>query len=429
MNLSEWDTTFRTSSDSSSFDESASVSGSSCDGSEEQHQSQQGIKDGIISANVSDSGDTSSDSMLFEGPEKTVEVTFVPSVGSPGGLRNLSRNQLDELCNLAKCEIMHHTGNAHLDSYVLSESSLFVWEYKYIMKTCGTTTLLFCLSRLLEFAAELGMRLKSVGYSRKNLNDPGAQSWPHQSFADESSYLDELVAQHKVQGNGFIIGPADEDHLVVYSASAMADQLSDFKTAVPRALPGLRTRDTTFTLMMFGMHPDVARYFYQCVCPTGLEMRKKSGMGKLFPSDCYVDETSFSPCGYSMNALLEDAYFTVHITPEEASSYVSFETNASPRALGLDPEDGYTSLTANILSVFRPVRFVSCVAGCPRALSDGPALPSDCNRIGHMYSQVDTARCSIGPGLEYAMGTFTSSLSVAERSATCGGAEIFPMAF
>ena len=120
--------------------------------------------------------------------------------------------------------------------------------------------------------------------------------------------------------------------------------ISDVKTAVPRALPGLRTRDTTFTLMMFDMHSDVARLFYECVSPTGLEMRKKSGMMKLFPSDCHVDETSFSPCGYSMNALLEDAYFTVHVTPEEESSYVSFETNASPRALGLDPQHGYSAL-------------------------------------------------------------------------------------
>ena len=43
------------------------------------------------------------------------------------------------------------------------------------MKTCGTTTLLRCLSSLLQFADVLGMELTWVGYSRKNLLFPNAQ--------------------------------------------------------------------------------------------------------------------------------------------------------------------------------------------------------------------------------------------------------------
>ena len=44
----------------------------------------------------------------------------------------------------------------------------------------------------------------------------------------------------------------------------------------------------------------------------------------------------------------EDTYFTVHVTPQEGCSYVSFETNLE--------QDSYTTLINQVIAIFRPQR-------------------------------------------------------------------------
>lgn len=86
----------------------------------------------------------------FEGPEKVLEIDFTPGKGPSRGLRDIARAQWDSILTDARCTILATMSNEKMDSYVLSESSLFVYPLKLILKTCGTTTLLMCLPRLLE---------------------------------------------------------------------------------------------------------------------------------------------------------------------------------------------------------------------------------------------------------------------------------------
>lgn len=80
----------------------------------------------------------------FEGFEKRLEVEFSPASAacSPRGLRNMPRAKIDELLTLAECTIVSQLSNELFDSYVLSESSLFIHPFKLVIKTCGTTALL-----------------------------------------------------------------------------------------------------------------------------------------------------------------------------------------------------------------------------------------------------------------------------------------------
>lgn len=304
----------------------------------------------------------------FEGPEKTMEVVFRPNVGAKDGLRSLSRAQLDILCTKAKCSILSQISNSYLDAYVLSESSLFVYKHRLIMKTCGTTTLLRCLGKLLEFADDLSMKLEWVGYSRKNLNNPTAQFFPHSNFDDEMKYIEtHSKLQDRLKGSGYVLGPITGDHLFVYVADHSHIQSVG---AVERYLS--TPSDRTINIMMFDMDPSVANIFFQRTCSTGKEMTAMSGISSLCPG-AIIDETAFTPCGYSMNAILHDAYYTIHITPEAECSYASFETNACLK--------NYDATVRNVLNVFKPKRFVMVLFGDEDDIHSIPSLPTDARNI------------------------------------------------
>jgi S-adenosylmethionine decarboxylase len=332
--------------------------------------------DEVVSGSGSTSGGSTIDEQsgndtytgCFEGPEKTMEVVFRSDKGPENGLRTLTRAQLDFLCTKAKCSIVHHISNQHMDAYVLSESSLFVYKHRFIMKTCGTTTLLRCLSSLLEFADSMGMEFTWVGYSRKNLLFPTQQLWPHSNFGDEIRYIqthDKL--QNRLQGTGYILGPITGDHWFVYVADH--SETSPLFKRTPLYVPPPPSNERTLNMMMFDMAPEVASIFYQANTPTGKEMTYKAGIHHLCPG-AQIDEVAFTPCGYSMNAILHDAYSTIHITPEPQCSYASFETNTML--------ENYQPLVRNTLSVFRPQRFVLTMFGDQVALDSLKAgLPTD----------------------------------------------------
>ena len=157
-------------------------------------------------------------------------MTFTAEADNRQSLRDLTRAQLDAVLDAAKCSILASTRGDHLDAYVLSESSLFVYPLCATIKTCGTTTLLCALPLLLEFAKELGLRVKRVLYSRKNLTYPDEQRAPHTSPKEEASFLDTFF-----KGEAFVLGPVTGDHMFVYVAHPVAG--ADTDGAVACAAP------------------------------------------------------------------------------------------------------------------------------------------------------------------------------------------------
>ena len=132
------------------------------------------------------------------------------------------------MLNLVNCKVLSVVESEHVDAYLLSESSMFVFPHKLILKTCGTTTLLSGLPRILEIAAVVsgfphlvanpisGRATAAtpyrVFYSRKNFLFPDRQRGPHRSWRDEVKTLDRLF----LGGSAYMIGKMNGEHWYLY---------------------------------------------------------------------------------------------------------------------------------------------------------------------------------------------------------------------
>lgn len=264
----------------------------------------------------------------FEGPEKRLEIDFRPISSSAAlgrGLRNISREEWGEMLTFAKCTILSHMDGEHCDAFVLSESSLFVYPRKVMIKTCGTTTLLNCIDKLLEFANRMDLEVEFVMFSRKNLLFPGDQRFPHTAWKDEVDYLNSYF-----DGTPYILGPLNAEHWYLY----LADYSVDTRLTQP---------EQTLEIMMHNLDTSVLHKFYRKEeLP---ENEKLPGVAELLPGSD-TDEFNFTPCGYSMNGVLGEAYYTIHVTPEAHCSYASFETNVSLPS--------YRTLISQVIALFKP---------------------------------------------------------------------------
>jgi len=261
----------------------------------------------------------------FEGPEKRFEVCFKKNFDNLEGLRSYNKDQWQEMLNFSACTIISVKNNENFDAYVLSESSLFVWPFKLMIKTCGTTTLLKILPTLLSYAKKCDLEVEFVQYSRKNFLFPQCQIAPHNDWSLELKYLDQYF-----EGNSYILGPLTGDHWYLYTA--------DYSQPYEET-----SKDTTLEIMMHNLHPTAAAKFFR---QDGTGDRDRfPGIAELIPGQD-TDEFNFTPCGYSMNGLIDETYSTIHVTPEAHCSYASFETNWNLST--------YKRVISHVFEVFQP---------------------------------------------------------------------------
>ncbi|GAA5859181.1 hypothetical protein JCM8547_008905 [Rhodosporidiobolus lusitaniae] len=346
----------------------------------------------------------------FEGPEKLLEIWFAPSEedvqqrnlplkgGRKGkerwtGLRQVEKSVWDSMLDEVCCKVLSVIEGEEVDAYLLSESSMFVWPHKLILKTCGTTTLLLGIPTLLRIASEV-CGFKGVWrcfYSRKTFMFPDRQKGPHKDWSQEMAFLDKLFEN----SSAYTVGRMNGDHWLLYItppsddvllpnalSSSVTMQPANPETPLSALSASLDTKpsafphnpapssspsssllhkprfsphrpDQTLEIMMTQLSPAACQKFYHpsssasssYVTPLpadhplvtgsegdgdahalGAKLSDDIGLTAILPG-ATMDSFLFAPCGYSMNAVRDDRYATVHVTPEEEYSYASFECN------------------------------------------------------------------------------------------------------
>ncbi|KAK0542970.1 spermidine resistance protein [Tilletia horrida] len=261
----------------------------------------------MVTAVAACNGPPADPSGPFEGPEKLLELWFQPASlpSSTASLRSVDRDRWQTILNTVSCTILSVLRSDECDAYLLSESSMFVFDHKLILKTCGTTTLLLGLEHILHLAhgilgggssivngddaslqsssaaaphARLGARLVDrIFYSRKSFMFPDRQKGPHRDWMLEVALLDDFFSD----GAAYTVGKMNGDHWLLYMASQAGSSSSSSNNSSPLAssssashaqqqlppsiaqhLHSDNNEDQTLEILMTHLHPSATRAFY-----------------------------------------------------------------------------------------------------------------------------------------------------------------------
>lgn len=260
---------------------------------------------------------------MFEGSEKKIEIVFSSSFNA----KTFFQKKWPSILQIGAVKILSHKSDGVCEAYLLSESSLFVWERKILIITCGFSKLISIVEEILKMVPK--DCIDFLNYQRKNEYLPHSQKT---SFQEDikvlNSYLD---------GEAFFVGKLDGHHMFVYSLNKKYQS---------------EQKDYTFEILMYDVQTKYS--FSKVNSPENIsQFLNLKSIFKHYVEDSYV----FSPQGYSLNGFYQDRYYTMHVTPEEPTSYVSFETNS---IFSLDEAQ---HIFSHLIRLFQPysVDFISYV--------------------------------------------------------------------
>lgn len=277
---------------------------------------------------------------FFEGAEKRLEVYFECKSNTPSGksLLDVKEKKWSKKLNSVGCTIIDSRFYDQMNHFVLSESSLFVFPHRIMIKTCGQITLLNFVPGLVNLAAKLGLTVEAVSYSHKSFVQPWRQLHGYHEFDHEVAQLHKHFPT--LPGRVFVLDSPNspEDRWFCYQA---------FPTNSKNI-----SSDQKIEIIMTGLDRKSMEPFYKSTFDEATRIK----IEKIIPGSDIAAKL-FDPCGYSMNGYCdsnkEEVYSTIHVTPEAGFSYVSYECDLKTTS--------YDDIIKRVLEVFNPNKLMIVV--------------------------------------------------------------------
>lgn len=266
----------------------------------------------------------------FEGVEKRPELVF----DKKDSLRQtFTKEMWEEVLKPVECFIKDQFLMATVNSYLLSTSSLFVFDDRIIIKTCGETNLFEAIPGILRPARQEAIAVK---YTRGTYFWPEKQPLQHQHFEAESLELEKRlkILESKVKAE------MEEDKNLMFHFYAAGSSSV--------------TEGVTVEILMKELDKTKSAVFFKSERTES--MTRLSGIDKIFPESTICDY-EFTGCGYSMNGIQGDSVYTIHVTPEDEFSFASFETYRCK----FKGKDDFNHVVKKVLDCFGPACFIVTV--------------------------------------------------------------------
>ncbi|WP_372880825.1 S-adenosylmethionine decarboxylase [Psychromonas sp.] len=230
--------------------------------------------------------------MFYEGSEKRLDIC-VKGVD----LFTFPDDFWQKMVQQADAFIISKIKNKQLKAYLLSESSLFIWQDRLLMITCGNTHLV----KAAQFFQKKAGReyIQSLLFHRHQPLLPDLQK---SSFAQDTQLLKTHLQgetkhwQGNYRGDLFIFGEAARGAVKSKQILMLHGLRGDFADVLQSGSASEQLIGSTLALLTFFPH-------------------------------LQIDQFTFSPKGYSLNAITGAHYLTIHITPEKLSTYLSVESS------------------------------------------------------------------------------------------------------
>jgi len=261
--------------------------------------------------------------MPFEGAEKKLDLVIAPGPSTPR-LRELGTAFWERVVTAAGARVLSEIRNKACTAFLLSESSLFVWDRRLVLITCGLTRPLDALEALGR-AVPLD-RLTRLLYQRRPEVVAGAQPT---CFHDDCRQLLRRFPGRDVTLDAVTRRGVD---LFVYGANGASGGGAD-----------------ALEILMTGIHPAVCEEIRRLSgesAPGRVDAGLRHRLRSWFDGFQW-DEHWFTPPGFSANALRGSDYAAIHVTPQAGGSYASLETSLTGIAAA-------APFLTDVLDYFRP---------------------------------------------------------------------------